>query len=42
MHTVKPHHFFFQNSFEKIRQIEVSLGGLLSRPDVRSKFVCEQ
>ena len=33
----KPQHFF-PKCFEKIRQSEVSLGGLLSRPEVRSSL----
>ena len=37
MHCVKPQDFF-QISFEKIRQSEVSLGGLLSRPEVGSSL----
>ena len=37
MHCVKPQHFP-PKCFEKIRQSEVSLGGLLSRPEVRSSL----
>ena len=32
------HSIFFPKCFEKIRQSEVSLGGLLSRPEVRSSL----
>ena len=38
MHCVKPPQFFSKKSFEKIRQSVVSLGGLLSRPKVRSSL----